>query len=751
VTAAQRKALVIDDDSDIVEILRLLLEMRGFTVDTVSDGIDALELREAYDAILLDLNMPVFDGERLADYWLLTRPEVLQRVIVLSGYSRFTRGRDIPAFAMVLTPFDPQELLRVVEACAQQTLGILIAAVALTAAAQEKPAAESPLDALLATPISTAAKYDQRMSEVPASVTVVTSEEIARYGWRTLADVLASVRGVYTTYDRSSTCLGVRGVGLPTDSNNRFLVLIDGHPMLEAVSASALIGTTMAIDLSMFSRIEFVRGPSSVLYGTGAMFGVINLITKDEDERSTVIGGAGSNGMEFGSARGGFRLGSVSASVGVSWQQSSGADLYFKEFDSPDTNNGVVRDHDFDNYRSILATLAWRELRVVALQSTRTKGVPTASWATTFGGDEHTTNGRTLVGIQFAHNLAPGSQISVRSNVDRFRFSGDYPYGDDLWSDELVSTRTSAEMQYVRDVRANRLTVGARGNRTSRASYIWGNASEATSVNAPFTIATLYAQDEWEPLAGLTITAGASVDHYSGNGNHVTPRAAVIYAPSEHTTVKVLIGDGFRLPNVYETFFTGSTDAPLRPESIRTRELVWEGRVTSDILLTASAFDVRVDDVLQHVPAGSDDSFINGGGVRSHGVELQGDYRRSDGIWTYASYSFQHAVSDDGPMPNSPRHLVKAGVSTPTSGPPQGALELLYGSGRDTLKGARTGSALLANMNVTVALTRVLSAGVTVRNLFGTNYSLPGGPEHVQDAIPQDGRTFMFRLLVKGR
>lgn len=122
-SAVQKKALIIDDDRDLVEILTFLLETRGFEVHAVSDGIDALEVDEQYALILLDLNMPVFDGERLADYWLLTRPEVLQRVIVLSGYSRFTRGREIPAFARIPKPFHPEELLRVVDACTEAFTG----------------------------------------------------------------------------------------------------------------------------------------------------------------------------------------------------------------------------------------------------------------------------------------------------------------------------------------------------------------------------------------------------------------------------------------------------------------------------------------------------------------------------------------------------------------------------------------------------------------------------------------------------
>ena len=116
----RRRLLVIDDDADIRDIVVLLFEQRGFDVDAVADGIDAVQLAKDYHVILLDLNMPVFDGERLADYWSLTDPSRLDRVIVLSGYSRFARGRDIPAFATVRKPFDTEELVRLVERCANR-------------------------------------------------------------------------------------------------------------------------------------------------------------------------------------------------------------------------------------------------------------------------------------------------------------------------------------------------------------------------------------------------------------------------------------------------------------------------------------------------------------------------------------------------------------------------------------------------------------------------------------------------------
>jgi CheY-like chemotaxis protein len=115
-----KTALVIDDDADIRQVLRVMLESGGFQVDVLADGIDAVALKKWYDVILLDLKMPVFDGQRLTDYWHLTDPDILRRVIVLSGYSRLTMDQEPPTFARLAKPFDYLTLMKVVDECIAQ-------------------------------------------------------------------------------------------------------------------------------------------------------------------------------------------------------------------------------------------------------------------------------------------------------------------------------------------------------------------------------------------------------------------------------------------------------------------------------------------------------------------------------------------------------------------------------------------------------------------------------------------------------
>lgn len=154
--------------------------------------------------------------------------------------------------------------------------GVFAAQTALGQSLPEEAKALS-LDSLLNVKISTASKVEQTISEAPAAVTIVTSEDIKRYGYRTLNEVLATIQGFYISYDRNYSYVGVRGLGRPTDYNDRILLMIDGHKMNDSFYGSASVGTDLPIDFRSVHRIDIVRGPGSALYGTEAMLAVINI------------------------------------------------------------------------------------------------------------------------------------------------------------------------------------------------------------------------------------------------------------------------------------------------------------------------------------------------------------------------------------------------------------------------------------------------------------------------------------------
>ena len=121
----------------------------------------------------------------------------------------------------------------------------------------------------------------QPVTEAPSSVTIVTAREIARHGYRTLADILRSVRGFYISDDRNYSYVGVRGFSRPGDYSTRILVLVNGHRVNDNVYDQAPIGADLGMDVAMFERVEVIRGPASSLYGTSAFFAVVNIITRN--------------------------------------------------------------------------------------------------------------------------------------------------------------------------------------------------------------------------------------------------------------------------------------------------------------------------------------------------------------------------------------------------------------------------------------------------------------------------------------
>src|SRR6186713_873390 len=150
----------------------------------------------------------------------------------------------------------------------------------------------------------------QPVTEAPASVSFITAEEIARYGYRTLADILRGVRGMYVTDDRNFSLIGTRGFAKPGDYNSRVLLLVNGHRVNDNIFGQAEIGAEFGLDPATFERVEIIRGPASSLYGDSAFFAVVNVITKTGAaiDGTTVTYETGSNGTQLARGMIGHRL-----------------------------------------------------------------------------------------------------------------------------------------------------------------------------------------------------------------------------------------------------------------------------------------------------------------------------------------------------------------------------------------------------------------------------------------------------------
>ena len=201
----------------------------------------------------------------------------------------------------------------------------------------------------------------QPVTEAPASVTIVTAEEITRYGYRTLADILRSMRGFYVSNDRNYSYVGVRGIRPPGRLQHAGPDARQRPPHQRRVYDQAPIGADLGVDVAMFDRVEIIRGPASSLYGTSAFFAVVNVITRSGASLAgvSVDLDAGTLGTAMARISGGRRFANgVDLIVSGTLDRVEGDNrLYFPAFDTAATNRGVAEDLDAERIGDVYGRL----------------------------------------------------------------------------------------------------------------------------------------------------------------------------------------------------------------------------------------------------------------------------------------------------------------------------------------------------------------------------------------------------------
>jgi outer membrane receptor protein involved in Fe transport len=615
-----------------------------------------------------------------------------------------------------------------------------------------------PLDSLLGLQIHAASRYAQTVEHAPASVTIITHEQIERFGYRTLDEVLQAVRGFYTSYDRNYAYIGVRGFSRPTDYNNRIVLLLNGHVLNESVYNLIGAGSELGLDLNAVERIEIVRGPGSALYGTGAVFAVINIVPR---QGARIAGGRfaarlGSAGERELSGLVGERIGKLDVLASVRWGERDGTDLYFPEYDELGTSDGIARGLDWERRKEVLALAAYGDVALQVRANRRHKGVPTGAWGSVFNdGTARTVDEWGSVALSFERALTPATRIFARAHANSYSYHGWYPL-EPMWQDANDGRWGGLELQLTRDFGpAHRLVAGGGYMRSSRSDYRAYDASDVFfEGDYPYDVLSLYVQHEAHLAQRVSLTGGIRYDGHSETRNVFSPRLALIYAPANQTTLKALYGSAFRTPSVYERFYVADDFkrvVDLVPERIRTFELTWQQRLRESVFGTVSLYhnhlahliDTRIDSIDGLL------YFDNLQSARAYGleVEVQGDLR--SGLSGYASWGAQRTVDleTDDQLTNSPAHLGKAGLSAAFFDRFTTGAELRFESGRTTVYGTETDATLVTNLHITAPrFWRGLHASLRVRNALDSKYYTPGGYEHMQAAIRQDGRTLNFEL-----
>ncbi len=625
-----------------------------------------------------------------------------------------------------------------------------------------------------------ACKYDQKVTDAPASVTIITAEEIKKYGYRSFAEILRSVRGFSVSNDRNYQYLGVRGFSRPGDYNSRVLLLIDGHRLNNNIYDQAPIGTDFPLDVDLIDRVEVIRGPGSALYGTSAFFGVINVITRQGKDLKTLeaSGSAGNQETYSGRLSYGNKLpGGLEMLVSASRYDSEGEDrLYFKEFDALGDNNGIAEHADGDSSYSLFSRFTLRDLTLTGAVSSREKVIPTGAYQTVFNDPRNrTTDAYGYLDLKYSHRLEEQGEVTARAYYENFRYRGDYIYNGELEGDPLQVNKDFADGEWVgfelmatrRFFDKHQLTTGLENRynlRLDQRNY-WVEPFESTlDDQRSSNIYALYIQDEYQILSNLSLIGGVRYDHYNSFGGTSSPRLALIYKPYEKSIFKFLYGKAFRAPNVYELFYADGVyyraNPDLNPERITTTEVVYDQYLGEHFRSTLSAYYYQIKGLISQ-QLGPDDLLVyeNTETIQARGIEAEVEVRWADGLQGRASYVLQQAEDKETglTLTNSPRHQAKVNLNIPLVKQKLFAgAEVQYTSTRKTLLRNDTGGFTTTNLTLfSQNLVPGLDLSASVYNLFDKNYGDPVAgelqidpeqPELGLDTVAQDGRTFRVKL-----
>lgn len=662
---------------------------------------------------------------------------------------------------------------------ASTILAFSLALAAHSAEMDPKPKAadltELPLEALMEIEVPTvsgASKFEQKATEAPASVTVINSDEIKRYGYRTLADILQSVQGFYVSYDRNYSSLGSRGVNLD-DFNSRILLLVNGHHLNNNLTDGAAIGTDSILDVDLIDHVEIIRGPSAVLYGNNAFFGVINVITRqgkqlNEAEVSFDYGA-------FDTYKGRVTYGKlftngVQLLFSGTYYDSDGQDrLFYKEFNTPAQNNGIAQNMDGDSFGSFFGSLGYADFTLEGAFNRREKVNPTAQFGSTFNDPRlQTTDDRSYTSLKYAHSFPEIVDVTAQVYYDRSDFEIGYPTAIGPGTTFFSKEKDAGEW-WGMEVQLNKrlwerhiITLGAEYRddfRQHQEVFDPVSGTVFTDANRDRQSYGVYLQGDFAVLTNLHLNGGVRYDQVGDFNPAFNPRLALIYNPWEKSTFKAIYGTAFRAPN-----FTELSDPRfqnIKPEEITSYELVYEQEIGRHLRSSLSGFYNQMNDLIIF-DSGSFTNFD----ANTRGLELALEGFWASGIRGRASYSLQDirnsTVAWD--MPDSPNQLVKFNLSVPLVRDKLFAsLEFQYTSNRRSLHNTTDAggqpitvqgddAAGFGVVNFTLFsqnLVKNLDLSASVYNLLDRQYGDPASRFHQQDIIERDGRSFRLKLTYR--
>jgi len=484
--------------------------------------------------------------------------------------------------------------------------------------------AQTDMRDLVLTPersVSAASRENESIEDAPASVTVISAQELEAFAYPTILEALRGVRGYAVNFDSIYGNAAVRGLGQANDFSNRLLVMSDGAVLNENILYQPFIHYDGRVDLGDVQRIEIVRGPSSVLYGTGAVSGVVNLVLKDRDEPEGMHAQISSYDNSTARARGGFvqrfgRDAGIWASVAGATSQGRDQGLEIDNGTGPTEQTTQA----FDKFQAYTLTskLWFKDLTIQGFWTSREDTIPTGNYSSRFGdtrsfGDDR----RFLVEAKLVHKFGTDAELMLRAHENYTYYHLDYWYDNDPtmptpgvadtynYYETYKSWWTGTEARLTLNLaKSLRFSFGGEAVVHTKANMEGGSfdathtmISPSLHTETPYQVLAASALLDWRPTPVLRIQAGGRFDYWNLDGNEFadpgvdkgatsfpafSPRIAVIGKPSDDDIIKLMAGTAFRAPSAYEFFYndSGATEvqsnacgSKLKPENIYSVEL----------------------------------------------------------------------------------------------------------------------------------------------------------------------------------
>lgn len=530
---------------------------------------------------------------------------------------------------------------------------------------------------------STATKTPIPLDEAPSVITVVSRNEIIRAGYRSVADVVRRIAGLYFVDDHLKGNLGVRGVNAGARGGSSILkVLINGQPVSFRSDTTNYLGVEL-IPIDAVSQIEVIRGPVSALYGANAFLGVINVITLSGDElggglagvwggvQSTGLAGGWSAAAGFGGPRFNFLMAATQARM-----DRSGLSL---PAESPSygsiSGRGTESEGDVVKPLSLFERMTYEllpdlSLTVDGLLSRLDTG---EQWADV---------GPLARSRVVEQNGFARATLDYSSELFGLKVSGAFVSGSPGHGDLIDIGR--AGVHFLRRVGYSGFdgTIEARYALHGESSLIVGgdmqlerhqlqtysqvddNTGAATPIGTEawktLTNFAAYAEGVYYPIESLGLTAGMRVDRNLVYGVQPAARLAVVFRPVSELALKVLYGNSFKAPSPFQLFTTPITLGDVRgndqlsPQHAHTAELSVILRPISGLRIEADAYYTRIlDDVVFKLEGGSPVA-LSLAGVDSVGSELEARYALGKGLSVSATLSLVHATQSlNAPLPGA--------------------------------------------------------------------------------------------------